>query len=348
MNINNNYASVIAMLRQNLADKISNVIQKPGHSPLVLLSGIPSSPINKLSNSFGGIDPAYQAVMRALTKYGSLNARSAPELQSAHGSAPEESSLDPQDAQPAAEGASPEEQKKAARDNAQERIKQIMGNYDPEDGDADAKAEQIANDAELSKYLTKEQRAQLIRGLFDGSTDDDEEEAAMKLLRSASGEDVKWIVGNIGWETLEDELKGDQLDQIPGLLAQSTPANSSVHSAIGELGLTPSDLGVPMKELLEKVKANLNGKGPEEINQLAERLLAMKDEVLKEIAEMERRGLQPKALELKQILDLVTKQTSGELQADRHEAIRLAGVLHERRRGRAGKRRVCGTLHTAA
>src|SRR5262245_33728142 len=71
-----------------------------------------------------------------------------------------------------------------AAEKAQKKIKEIMGNYDPEDGDADEKAEKIARDPELCKYLTKNQRAELVKGLFDGDTGEAEEDAAMQILRT--------------------------------------------------------------------------------------------------------------------------------------------------------------------
>src|SRR5262245_11380141 len=140
--------------------------------------------------------------------------------------------LTPQDAEPPAQD--------PAREAAQARIREIMGDYDPEDGDADEKAEKIAGDPELCKYLTKEQRAELVKGLFDGDTGEGEEDAAMQILRTADTEDLKWVVSNVGWEELDDELDGHDLDEINKLMAR--PAAAQSEQVFDKMEISKADL----------------------------------------------------------------------------------------------------------
>jgi hypothetical protein len=213
-----------------------------------------------------------------------------------------------------------EEQEKAARDAAQARIQQIMGNYDPEDDDADAKAEQIANDPELRKYLTPEQRAQLIRGLFDGSTSEGEEDAAMRLLESASGEDLKKVVGAIGWEELSDELDDHDLTAISAMLANATQTGGPAsNAALESLGILPADrdpkFGLEADEFDAQIRSKLKPMTPEEIRQLADQLIGDKKLILKEIAEAERRGPDSKAEKLRATLAVLKEHAPDELKA---------------------------------
>jgi hypothetical protein len=275
-----------------------------------------------LEHKFASKEPLqaedYRPVMKALAKYRTLSTASAPELKDSQaGKSEGESAVKPQDAQPAPEGPSPEEQEKAAREKAQERIKQIMGNYDPEDDDADEKAEQIANDPELRKYLTRDQRAQLIRGLFDGSTGEGEEDAAMLLLESANGGDLKWVTQNLGWELLEDELDGHDLTKISSMLANATQnAGSNTNSVFEEFGIFPADLdpklGLEMDELKTRVRDRLKKRSPEEIKKLVDQVLEKKKLILKEIAEAERRGQDAKAEKLRAILGVVKEHAPEE------------------------------------
>lgn len=204
-----------------------------------------------------------------------------------------------------------------AREVAQIRIRDIMGDYDPEDGDADEKAQKIAGDPELCKYLTKEQRAELVKGLFDGSTGEDEEDAAMQILRSANKEDLKWVTNNVGWDELDDELDSHDIDELSRLLAQPEPVADTPSGAVfDEFGITPADLepetGLEMAELKRKVQETLAGMSEEQIAKLADDLLANKKELLKEIADLERRGLDSKADKLRAILGEVAKHVSGD------------------------------------
>jgi len=192
-----------------------------------------------------------------------------------------------------------------------------MGDYDPEDGDSDEKAQQIAGDTELCKYLTKEQRAELVKGLFDGSTGEDEEDAAMQILRTANKEDLKWVTNNVGWEALDDELDSHDIDELSRLLAQPDPvADTPVGSVFDEFGITPADLepetGLEMAELKKKIQESLAGMSDEQIAKLANDLLTNKKDMLKEIAGLERKGLNSKADKLRAILDEVAKHVSGD------------------------------------
>src|SRR5262245_35468847 len=181
--------------------------------------------------------------------------------------------LTPQDAEPPAQD--------PAREAAQARIREIMGDYDPEDGDSDEKAQQIAGDPELCKYLTKEQRAELVKGLFDGDTGEDEEDAAMQILRSANPDDLKWVVGNVGWDELDSELDEGDLTEINTLMARPSPAQTD--QVLDQVGISDADLdpkdGLEWSEFENQVQAMLNSMSAEERQKLIDSLQANKKEL---------------------------------------------------------------------
>lgn len=212
--------------------------------------------------------------------------------------------LTPQDAAPPAES-------DPAREAAQARIKDIMGDYDPEDGDADEKAEKIAGDAELCKYLTKEQRAELVKGLFDGDTGEGEEDAAMQILRTADTEDLKWVVNNVGWEELEDELDGHDLDEINKLMAR--PAAAQSEQVFDKMGISEADLdpkdGLEWSEFEKRIQEMLDSLSAEQLQQLIGDLEKNKKALLKEIGDLQRSGQDSKAHHLKRIVELISDKT---------------------------------------
>ena len=196
--------------------------------------------------------------------------------------------LKPQDA-------TPPPQNDAAREAAQAKIRDIMGNYDPEDGDADEKAQRIAGDPELCKYLTKEQRAELVKGLFDGSTGEAEEDAAMEIIRTAGPEDLKWVVNSVGWDELSDELDGGDLTEINTLLAK--PVTSQSDYVLNMVGLTNADLdpkdGLEWLEfehprIQEKLDSMARGRSAASVAGLGS---ATKKALLKEIGDEQRSGV---------------------------------------------------------
>lgn len=58
------------------------------------------------------------------------------------------------------------------------------------------------------KSLTKEQRRKIIVNLFNGYTDGGDEARCMDLLNSAPDKDARYVIRNIGWGRMEDELSG--------------------------------------------------------------------------------------------------------------------------------------------
>lgn len=222
--------------------------------------------------------------------------------------------LSPQDA-----GNAGQPDEAAARDAAQARIREIMGNYDPEDGDADEKAQQIASDPELCKYLTKEQRAELVKGLFDGDTGEGEEDAAMQILRGAGPEDLKWVVGSVGWDELEDELDGGDLTEINALMAR--PPETQTGEVFGDMGLTDADFdpksGLEWAEFEARVQAYLNGLSPDERKDLFRYFEDHKKDLLKEIADAQRSGQPSKAHHLKRVLEMLADMTTDPAEKSR-------------------------------
>lgn len=104
----------------------------------------------------------------------------------------------------------------------EERVAELMDGYVPTNADADEIAETIAADGSLNAVLTKEQRLQLVRGLFDGDTGEAEEDAAVSILRTASITDLRWLIGQIGWDELEDELDEEDIGLLRGLSGDLT------------------------------------------------------------------------------------------------------------------------------
>ena len=98
----------------------------------------------------------------------------------------------------------------------QERIAQLMDDYDIESSDSDEIAQTIAADPTLVAALTRNQRRLLVLGLFDGPTDESEEDSAMTILRGANVTDLKWIIGQIGWSKLDDELDDEDIAELRG------------------------------------------------------------------------------------------------------------------------------------
>jgi hypothetical protein len=187
-----------------------------------------------------------------------------------------------------------------------------MGDYDPEDGDSDEKAQQIASDPELCKYLTKEQRAELVKGLFDGSTGEDEEDAAMQILRTASPEDLKWVVGNVGGDELEDELDSGDLTEINALMARPQPVETDkVFDTMGisEADLDPKD-GLEWSQYESRIQDALDKMSPDELKKLGEDFEAHKKQLLKEIADAQRKGQNSKAHHLKRIVEMLADRTT--------------------------------------
>jgi hypothetical protein len=211
--------------------------------------------------------------------------------------------LTPQDAAPPSQDT---EEAKAA----QQKIHDIMGDYDPEDGDSDEKAQQIANDPNLCKYLTKEQRAELVKGLFDGDTGEDEEDAAMTIIRSGSPDDVKWVVGNIGWEDIEDELDSEDLTEINRLMAQ--PSSSETDKVFEEAGVTEND-AMEEAQFDQEVQDSLNGMSQDELQALAAKYETDKAAILKEISDLERRGKGSKARRMKHVIEALSDKVADPL-----------------------------------
>src|SRR5436309_1187748 len=139
---------------------------------------------------------------------------------------------------------------------------QSWGDYHVDDGDSDEKAQQVSNDPELCKYLTKEQRAELVNRLFDGSTGADEDDAA---------------------DELGDELDSEDLDKISNILFQPDLAsNTPVNAAFDEFGITGADLeaetGLEIDELKQRVGEELDSMSDEELSELVDDLLSRKKE----------------------------------------------------------------------
>ena len=89
---------------------------------------------------------------------------------------------------------------------AEQKVAALMQGYDPSDSDADEIAVEISNDPEMVAVLTKGQRKILVQGLFDGPTDEGEEDAAMRILKGANKSDLNWIENQLGWGELSSEL----------------------------------------------------------------------------------------------------------------------------------------------
>jgi hypothetical protein len=212
--------------------------------------------------------------------------------------------LTPQDAPPPP--ADPE------RDAAQARIKDIMGDYHIEDGDSDEKAQQIADDPTLCKYLTPDQRITLVKGLFDGSTGEDEEDAAMTIIRSSPQQDLQTVVNGVGWDDIEDELDDEDIDEIHGLLAR--PPEDQSHQMLDKVGVTDADLdpkdGIEWSQFEDKVRDAFNNMTPDALKQLADEFLNNKTKLLKEISDLQRSGQTSKANYLKREIELLGDKTT--------------------------------------
>lgn len=102
-----------------------------------------------------------------------------------------------------------------------EKMKDLMKDYDPEAGNADEIAEKIAADPALLHSLTREQRLQLVRGLFDGHTTEAEEDAAKNILLSAKDRgELQSLVNELGWDELSSELDDEDIAEIKSKLAR--------------------------------------------------------------------------------------------------------------------------------
>jgi len=167
----------------------------------------------------------------------------------------------------------------------------LMVGYDPEDDDADAIAQTIVNDPELFASLNVAQRGALILGLFDGSTGDAEESAALKLLlEGTSREELLQLVNAIGWDTIRDELESGQIDQISQALAARQ--TTVIDELFTELGLA-HHAGMSAEDVLFQITERVASLSDVELRALIERVLGPDgnaNELLDAVAELARTG----------------------------------------------------------
>jgi hypothetical protein len=88
--------------------------------------------------------------------------------------------------------------------------------FNPSSNDADDIAQIISSHPTWIQNFTTHGRVVLVRALFNGATDDDEETAAMRILRTlyAKPSRLKAAVRAITWGELESELDADELAEL--------------------------------------------------------------------------------------------------------------------------------------
>lgn len=196
------------------------------------------------------------------------------------------------------------------REKARKEIDGIMNGYDPTSSDADEKAEAVSKRKDLLPHLTKDERENLVRGLFDGPTGEDEEDAAMEILRTASDEDLKKIVDSIGWDKLRDELDEEDIKEITKRLANAKPtrANSPSTKVIEDKGGV-SDTKGKMEKIQEQIKAKLDSMTPAQIEVTSKELLTDKNSeaILNEVARLGRSGNPNSTAIVTALIELVTQ-----------------------------------------
>lgn len=198
----------------------------------------------------------------------------------------------------------------------------VMGAYDPTSSNADEIAQTIANDPELFATLTVEQRAQLVRGLFDGSTSEAEEDAALKLLVVGTTKDELLQLVNAvgGWDEIRDELDACDMDTIAQALASRQ--TSVVDELFASLGLA-DHANLSMEDFLVRVADRIAGMSGPELQELAARLLGPAGDaapLLDAVAQLVRTGesgQQSEMLEdLKGLVQELAAHVTGEVHRD--------------------------------
>lgn len=197
--------------------------------------------------------------------------------------------------------------------SARREIEKLMREYDPESGDADETAVEISKRKDLLPHLTAKEQEQLVMGLFDGATSEQEEDAAMEILRGASDENLKKIVNSIGWDRLKNELDPEDIDEISKRLAnpKATASNSASSKILENFGINNSSEEIG--EIKRKINQKLDSMSPSEIESLSNETLANKNSVLSEIAMLERSGKGTQAAALRTLVDQLKGRANGEL-----------------------------------
>lgn len=96
--------------------------------------------------------------------------------------------------------------------SGRERVAELMRGYDPGSSDADEVALRIAGDPALLARVDPMRAWQLVKGLLDGNTTDEEEAAALRIVSSTTNLD--------NFLSQHDQYSGDA-DEIAVLIAQS-------------------------------------------------------------------------------------------------------------------------------
>jgi hypothetical protein len=197
-------------------------------------------------------------------------------------------------------------------------LRDLLQGYDPGSSDADEIAERIANDPDLLAALTKEQRLMLIRGLFDGSTGEGEEDAAMRLLTEGTGPDeLKWLVDRIGWDELDDELDGHDLDAISKGLTKVPAGKNSIEGILAQFGIkNVEDMDASkVRDLIKKKLAEMSGQQKAD---LAKKLLDGRKDILDEFTNLRRIGLlsTSKSQAMQTILNELAKGAPQQIKSD--------------------------------
>jgi hypothetical protein len=224
-------------------------------------------------------------------------------------------------------------QSQAGSPSARREIERLMRSYNPESSDADEVAVKISERKDLLANLTVEERKKLVMGLFDGSTGEDEEDAAMDIIRSASDADLKEIVDSIGWDRLRDELDPHDIDEMSKRLAnpKATSSTSPASSALTKVGIeNPNE---EIGEIKSKIKQKLDSMSSSEVESISSEILSGKKEILAEIANLERTGKGTQAAALRAMVDQLKERANGDLKTKLDQfshQIRYTGEINGR------------------
>lgn len=152
-----------------------------------------------------------------------------------------------------------------------------------------------------------DKKMDIVEDLFDGGTDEDDEDKALSIILNAeSYGEIAFMANRLGWDALDDDLDEGDLTKIAGRI--SALRNRREHLAdkvIRGLALNPDTLGGNNDAITKRVQ----GLGDFGRHKLADALIDGRAPLLASVAAFALRGLPTHALELRAAIDILAGMT---------------------------------------
>lgn len=188
-------------------------------------------------------------------------------------------------------------------------------------GDEDGVVRLLSRETEFLATLTRAQRRMLVNILFEGNTAEDEEQAAKRIILSEpTGEGLRKLCKELGWQRLFDELDGQEMQQIAAQLQIRIDSANAVLRArmpylYRQLDAFEQKLGNSIDKELEKLPLAQR-------KSLINAVIDARTEILDQIASRFRRGIEFPAEDLRHAVDWLAKNVGYKIEA-------LRQIYHE-------------------